>query len=368
MKIGILTHPLLFNYGGILQNYALQTVLKRMGHEAVTVYRMPDFHYSISASHIVEYGKRLTKYFLGDKSIKTQWNPNLTKKQFLTLGLNIQEFIDTHIDKTREVTSRLLSQIDEEYRFDAYVIGSDQVWIPSYAKESFLDFVDRDNIIRITYAASCGNISWMDNEELKTECLKLSRLFSAFSAREDYLVDKSEKVLGKKVEHVLDPTLLLSKDDYLSVINPQNHEKHFIFKYILDHNEEKEHIVREVAGKLRLSVENGMAKDDFGAYKSIDNWINGINNADFVVTDSFHGTVFCIIFQKPFITIGNELRGLKRMSSLLKQFSLDNRLYQGIASISGIISSDIDFASVNRDICVLKERSLFFLKESLFSV
>lgn len=370
MKIGILTHPLELNYGGNLQAYALQKVLKDMGHEVLTIDRHNRKGCNSLLKTLLGYIKRNIQHYIFHKNITIKWNPFITDEQYSILSSETQKFIIRNINLTRKVYSDELSSIDEEYQFDAYVVGSDQIWISTYCPNSFLDFVHRPNIKKIVYAASTSEkAAFYNNCQLLNQCRILAKDFNGISVREDSLVDKVRTKLGLEAEFVLDPTLLLDKNDYLKVIGKSETFSPIIFSYILDWNISKNDILKELQNEIQLPIIQGNLVDNsmLKPYPSIDDWINNVNRASFVVTDSFHGTVFAILFNKPFIAIVNEHRGKSRFISLLKMFNLEYRLVSESDSsiITSIVHSKIDWEHVNTILDIKRKYSIDFLLKSL---
>lgn len=329
MKIAIVTLPLHTNYGGILQCYALQTVLERMGHD-VQVLSKPQygrFYYMIYPLVIC---KRLLKRFFLGKDVTIFKAPHQIIRQHTDRF--VQEYI--HQYKKRVWNSIIAS------RFDAIVVGSDQVWRPAYSqpiKEAFLSFLGNSDIKRIAYAASFGvdNCDEYTPEQLKI-CSQLLQKFNAVSVREISGVLLCHKYFGVDAVQMLDPTLLLDADDYRVLIRngktkPSTGE---MLVYILDKSEEKIALVNRIAKEKGLtpfwldSPDEQMKNLPLEKRikMSVEQWLRSFDDAEFVFTDSFHGCIFSIIFQKQFIVWGNEERGLSRFISLLEQFSLYDRL------------------------------------------
>ena len=375
MKIGILTHPLKTNYGGLLQAFALQKVLTDMGYDVLTIDRHAKGGYKSFPHHCVNYVKRLKEYFWDKKEVSIRWNHLVSDGEYREISRHTQSFVDRNIRTTRKVYNNELKDIDKEYLFDAYVVGSDQVWLPSYCPGSFLDFVDRDNVVKLFYAASCGKQSFAVDERLKEECKKLARTFRAVAVREDFLVNLSESALERTATLVLDPTMLLRPADYLHAVSPSVNKSPVVFSYILDRDERKADIVQAVSKKLNLPVEEGNVKTYYiksgrcdindCVYPSVDSWINKLNRSEFVVTDSFHGVAFAILFNKPFIVIGNRERGLERFISLLKMFNLSSRLINNVECVRELMEAQIDFAPVNAKLEAMRAVSLNFLRNGL---
>lgn len=357
MKIGILTHPLDYNYGCLLQAYALQLTLKRMGHEVVTINRYnhigDNFFYNLRSICF-----RLIRKIHGNRNINLAWNPFLTIKEKEILTSKTKLFVDRNIINTGIIFPENLKEIDEKYQFDAYIVGSDQVWLPHFALNSFLDFVKRDNVKMLFYAASTGNSCFTDNEILTNKCKDLCKRFSDISVRESYLIEKCQKYLSRNAVQVLDPTLLLTPKDYLSVCIEKTDNNPIVFSYLLDENDEKKQLVDKVRKELDLPVISGMpikkyTKDkksniDECIYPSVDNWLLSLSRAKFVVTDSFHGTAMSILFGKPFVTFCNISRGADRFKSILEMFKLENRIIYSLSDFNESYYEELnmDFLSV----------------------
>lgn len=380
MKIGILTHALETNYGGILQAFALQKVLRDMGHEVYTIDRHDRRAYKSLKANILGYAKRNIQRYLQHKNVPVCWNPFITDEVYKIITSNTRDFVARNMNMTRECWSDELAEIDNEYKFDAYVVGSDQVWLPAYYPTSFLSFVKRPNVIKVVYAASCGRKSFLDVEGAKENVAKYAEGFSGISVREDTLVNQTAKYLGVTPIHVLDPTMLLTPIDYLNASFDNVGTEPIVFSYILDMNEEKSELAKAISKKLSLPLIEGNTTCLYVKSKGVDvtkctfppvdNWIRNLQRAEFVVTDSFHGTVFAILFNKQFVTVGNEKRGIGRFKSLLRQFDLEDRMVVNISfpEIMDTLQKKIDYVVVNCKIQELKLKSFTFLQNSMSKV
>jgi len=376
MKIGILTQPLHNNYGGILQNYALQKTLKDMGHEVWTIDR--DFYSPGYRKYASIIKKLLLKPINRNAPIRV-WP---TKKEEEIIRQHIKTFIKNNIQTTEKITStKQLIRLHQKYAFDAYIVGSDQVWRPRYSPcltNYFLDFVESErNVKKIAYAASFGVDDWEFTEEQTRKCARLTKQFDAISVREDSAVELCKKYLNADAVHLLDPTLLLNKEDYLALINsanttPSNGD---LFVYILDKDEKKTHIANEVAKQKNLTpfellpkqflIETNKNEIEKCIYPPIEQWLRSFLDAKFIITDSFHGTIFSIIFEKPFITIANEKRGLTRFISLLSLLDLNERLVYPINNVENLTS--IKWNKINNILNIEKSKSYRFFNEVLNS-
>lgn len=375
MKIGILTHPLETNYGGILQAFALQKVLRDMGHDVLTIDRHNPRYIPSGFHHLLSFFKRLKQFYLdGKRDVSICWDPRMSEEEYKIISQHTRSFVEKNMLLTRNIFTQDLQAVDKEYKFDAYVVGSDQVWLPGYALDSFLSFVERSNVIKIFYAASTGRLSWNDNENISKKCCELVKDFRAVSVREASLLSLSHKTLGVEAVQVLDPTMLLSPKDYLDIIDLEPN-KDVLFSYVLDETEEKrktiENVIsvsglRHVGGNVpKKYVKRLNVNLDACIYPPIDNWINGFNNASFVITDSFHGSVFSILFNKPFAVVLNKSRGVDRFISLLEMFGLENRIVQTPDQARACFSQPIDFSIVNSRLVQWRNKSISFLQENL---
>lgn len=374
MKIGILTLPLHTNYGGILQAWALQTVLERMGHEVKVLNRVQQFH-SYSFRGVI---KSDVKNFI--KQIINNKNAELLSIQRKNISQAIRPFIDKYINLSEELLSfEDIYRFARDENFDAYIVGSDQVWRPRYVPyidEMFFSFDQRDSILKIAYAVSFGTDKCEYTSEQSTMCSKLLHNFTGVSVRELSGVNLCRECFNHEAIEVLDPTLLLQKNDYLNLVDKEIYEskKNGVFAYILDETKEKNDIIHYIADLSKQNVFTCMPPNaaTYKNYKKnpktcifppLTQWIKSFDDAEMVVTDSFHGTVFSIIFNKPFWVIGNKERGMSRFESLLNLFGLEYRLINGQKSVDWM--RPIDWDTVNKKRVELCKLSLQFLTSNL---
>lgn len=363
MKIGILTLPLHTNYGGILQAYALQTVLERMGHEVglITCGQLkPGLYWKIR--HKMAPIKRIAKQYL------------IIDKYSKDLSRHTRKFINKWIH--RELFDSISSIKHNQY--DAIVVGSDQIWRRIYVEmspflskieTSFLDFAKDWNIKRISYAASFGTDEWEYSEESTMRCSELIQLFDAVSVREQSGVALCRKYLNHEAIHLLDPTMLLTREDYLRLIRKRTKKRRGIMTYILDEDENKLSLVETVKRATGKDVfKSNVSYNDLDAGKRgavqppVEHWLQAFEDADFVITDSFHACVFSIIFNKPFIVIPNMERGASRFQSLLVTFHQEHRMIDANERFE--LSENI-LANPNCDIAQYREKSINYLMSNL---
>ncbi|MFS3859588.1 polysaccharide pyruvyl transferase family protein [Proteus mirabilis] len=368
MKIGILTQPLVTNYGGLLQAYALQKYLIKNDFEVLTVDIRPKKPKLWGIKSIIV--NIIKKYLLRRKNIAIL---PISKKEKKTIRKYTSKFINENIKTTEKIKS--IKEINKlnKYNFDAYIVGSDQVWRPAYSPNIttyFLDFLKNDTkTIRIAYAASFGldNCNEFTQKQLKI-CSELAKKFHLISVREDSGVELCKKYFNLNAQHVLDPTMLLNKEDYIELIKKDNISRNTgnMMTYILDSSPDKEKIINIVAKKYKLTPYSVMPDKNNKVYPPVTQWLRGFWDAEYVVTDSFHGVVFSIIFNKQFIAIGNINRGLARFSSILKKFSLENRIIFSSKDLNDeFFNHKIDYCLINEILEKEKNIASLTLKKAL---
>ena len=311
MKIGIITQPLRANYGGVLQNWALQQVLIKLGHEPITIDYLPILTIK---SYFLFMIKFLILRFVPSRRRKFIRRKYERKPLF-------KDFIRLHIKKT-EVCNQYSMKSIEPYKLDALIVGSDQVWRPIYNDclyDMFLQFAENFKGIKIAYAASFGVDNWEFSDRQTKICSSLIKQFDAISVRESSGKGLCKNYLGVDAVNVLDPTLLLGKDEYIKLCaNVPLVKERFLAAYVLDSSDKVDKIIVEEADKRGLIIRRYSA--DAKAELTVEEWISIFRDASFVVTDSFHGTVFSILFEKPFRCLTNKNRGNARFIDLLDKY------------------------------------------------
>lgn len=381
MKIAILTQPLIQNYGGILQCYALQTILQNMGHEVVVLNRTYNFSYKQIILQIGSLIKSVILKFILRKKNKRLINPLLENYREL-LEYNspdpkrVNSFKKQYIRLSKGLwTSKDLGNYCKQNRFDVIIVGSDQVWRESYSPcitDYFLGFLsNKDKTKKIAYAASFGTSENPISYEGIKLCKKHINKFDAISTREISGVKLVKELFNKDASLVLDPTLLLSAEDYIQLIKEDDSVSEMphdtLTTYILDWSHKKKKCIDGIAAELKLLNRNDIYPDDSSSYsfrmKSIPQWLASFRNARYVITDSFHGCVFSIIFRKDFAVIINNERGSDRFTSLLRILELEDRIISvdDKESIMSVLTTPIAYANVERKIEDMGNVSLSFL-------
>ena len=334
MRIGIITVPFNNNYGGYLQAFALMTILKRMGHEPTMIMRRHNPNAVSFLFRLKFFIKGLIKTIVKRKKYPCIYTCETFYKE---RGKNMHTFVDKYIvPQTKYIYSTEDLRKTCDGKFDAYIVGSDQVWrsiyVPGIVGNMFLDFTKGWDVKRIAYAASFGTDTLEYSVDERNICGKLIQKFDAISVREA----SGEKVIedygwmARNIETVLDPTMLLNSEDYNRIL-PSNESpaKGKIFCYILDKSENTSALVSAVSSELNKDIyEIADIQKGNSVLPSVEEWLSAIRDADFVITDSFHGTVFSIILNKNFYVCPNIDRGCVRFEALLSRYGLLDRIIQ----------------------------------------
>lgn len=378
MRIAILTLPLHTNYGGILQSYALQKVLQRMGHEVQVIDNVCPL--KIKGRDVLKNAYVRLVDIVKGRERKKAVNFYAYLRQKLSIRSSIARFIREYIDFTPEKYD--MAEVLEDFPendFDIFIVGSDQVWRTLYVScidNYFLSFLKHEKVKRIAYSASFG----VDYDEYTSEQIKICgqyfTLFDAVSVREDSglaLIEDYQWKCKTKCLQTLDPTLLLTADDYIHLLQLNVKAQDMtLCAYILDVCIDIEHICDQLARtrKLKTNRINLVDEAKFSIKQTLtpSQWLEHIAASQFVVTDSFHGCVFSILFHKPFIVFVNPMRGNARMISLLRLLQLEDRLvssYNDFGERKVSLLNDIDYQKV--DLILKRNRfsSLKFLDDSI---
>lgn len=353
MKIGIMTFHRAANYGAVLQAYALQFYLTKMGNEAkIMDYRCK----SIENVHS-------PFYFLYIKGLKNRikqflrWPVKLHKKKIFNHFLKTKIALSSRAGKRNKETL-----LQEEY--DVVIAGSDQIWNPDLIKgdtEYLLDFVPNDTV-KISYAASFG-VDSLDRKNTELYRKYIGR-FDKLSVREKQGMAIAASLCSKAVIHTLDPTFLLRKEEWESFMDVPECDN-YILLYMIRYSDNLIKTAKRLAeekGKQLIFISDSMRRKRGIRYVTSatpEEWTGLFHNADCVVTNSFHGTAFSINFNKRMILeiSGSEQKGNARITSLLDSLAIEYYCQDGILDLN----RDIDWKSVNAILDELREGSYKFL-------
>lgn len=369
MKIALVVYRIGPSHGSILQTYALYEILSRMGHEVTILNRQynPSI-YRLLRNSLARIKDIVLYKYNGPIFYTTDYSP-ITMKE-----LNV--FFQKYLSKNT-ITFSKKNELDKiaQMDYDCFIVGSDQTWRPKYVfdvKYYFLNFLSSNNPAkRIAYAPSFGTSEWEYSQQLTEECKGYLSKFSAVSVREDDGVTLCKNYFDVQATHVLDPTMLLTYENYLSLIDISSRvNKQLLAFSVLDKSEIATKVIQKISNSLNIKpyqINASHEHTNSGLIEpSVEKWLAGIWQSRFVVTDSFHATVFAIIFNKPFVTIINVARGSSRIKSLLKMFGLESRMISSVNQINdNILYKEIHWENVNRIMNIEREKSMSWLINAL---
>lgn len=331
MKIGIITHfHKSINYGGVLQAYALCKFLNDNGYSAQQIL------YTHKSTPI-EAEKRSLRLIFG--KLKSRIERKLYAKRNKAVKARMEnafcEFRNSIPHTEKEYTRENVAELSGE--FDAFITGSDQVWNPFWYDPSYmLNFVNAEKK-RISYAASMGVSSLSDRE--REVFKKELNAFDGLSVREGNAATLLSDLLERDVTVTVDPTLLLTKETWDSILPERKISEKYVFTYLLGNGMKARKLAKKFADKKGLKLVS--IPDLLGAYRKCDrkngaelvfgatpaDFISLIKNAEYVITDSFHASVFSILYHKNFFAFqrGGKIKMGSRIHTLLQMFGCTDR-------------------------------------------
>lgn len=356
MRIGIVTF--FGPYGGALQCFALQQVLNSMGHDVYVVNR--------KWGALGVDNKR--SFF---SNCKQKFHDFLVKDPFAA-------FYEKKFKFTKEVISdKILYELGTKKYFDVIIAGSDQSWNPECINIMgyyfYLDWVSPE-VKKYAYAVSFGKVNFEATSDEISTIKQILHTYNNISVREKSGIDTCKNIFDVDSQLCLDPTLLLTCQDYNSLIEDKHIPKDYICEFFLDRTTDKYNLVKEIAEKEGLSIidnnppiPNGKINRYFYKKRTISQWLRNIRYAKYVITDSFHGTVFSILYHKQFISLNNKNRGSARFENILTITNLIYRLKDidglDIDEIYSILTKEIDYSNVDSVLTKMKSESLSFLNK-----
>jgi hypothetical protein len=368
-KIAILTLPFNNNYGGLLQSYALQFFLKNRSHDVLLI----NISDETSPNSIIGYLKYILKIIVGKRF--------RDKKRLNHISKNMVQFVNDNMNCTVRVNNLRDFEKLKSYHFDSYIVGSDQVWRFEYTRDRFaayfLDFVSENNVSKLAFAASFGVDEWTIDNKVTEKLSKLLKEFKGVSVREKSGIQLCEDYLGVTPLHLLDPIFLLDKRDYEKLIRKNQNQdltskKNGLLVYMLDLNADKLKAIELLSNELILSPffaglnpEKGRSIKTNSAYPPVSEWLENFMNAKYIITDSFHGCAFAILFNKPFLVYGNNARGMTRFESILETFNLKSRLIKSSSEITdSILNEKINFTYTDEIIRENRLEASYFVEKA----
>ncbi len=368
MKVGIVTfYHKSCNYGGTLQAYALSKAVNKNSDSQQILYNRSIQQITSKTNNI----KNIAKYFLS-KILRRKRNVALKNRQLVFESFRA---IIPHSKMEYDIQN-VYKSLDD---YDVFITGSDQVWNVEYYDEVYrLEFVPPTKY-KFSYAA--GVSSGALTEEQKSILKKALGTFDAVSVREENAVNTLQSLTDKKVEWVLDPTLLLSREDWDNICSEKRINEKYVFCYFLGELSLSNKKIIEFAHSKGLKVVSmpylawtSKRDSDFGDYKIYDatptDFISLIKHAEYIFTDSFHAAVFSHIYHKNFFVFNRA--GLKSMNdriySLTSLFDTQERFCdtKGKMSLKYIESlPPINYDKPFPKFEAMKEKSINFLNDNL---
>lgn len=352
MKIGIVTINGNENYGNVLQNYAVQEVLKKVGAEAETIPNLTQYGHWKKTEKV----NKLTPSYI-KKYVTSQLNYRYNIKNSNRGLIRVIQFYKQHkdeIEAIKEKRTKKFIEFKDEYivhshhvldinktwraqqidEYDFFVSGSDQVWNPVYPSTSsinFLQFAPEEKRIALSPSFGINKIP----EELQSDYTKWLQEIPYLSVREEQGRKIIKKLCGKSAKVLCDPTMALTKNEWVKIEKKPEYltDKKYLLTYFLgDKNVEYDKYISRIAERERLEIINLFDVTDLRAYAtSPQEFIYLIHHANLVCTDSFHGAVFSIIMNTDFVTFSRNESGKSmesRMNTLLSTFGFENRDYR----------------------------------------
>lgn len=342
-RVAIVTLPGYFNYGNKLQNYALNTVLNKLNFEVETLIINQKRSSRISKTFTIYRIKSIFKIF-PNENIKKIF-AKIVNKNTSRIQKSSEEFeIDTKRENIfKQFSENYLNEINIDLRnqridnsYDYFVTGSDQVWNPIYfplMDNYFLTFAKPNQ--RLSYAASFS-VESIPIEYIKDYNFWLQQM-KGISVREEQGASIVKSISGRDAEVHVDPTLLLTKEEWLEISNKAANrpDTAYILTYFLGGPSlEVQNMVKKMAEENKMEVINLAVSSELDTYETgPSEFIDYINNASVLLTDSFHGVVFSIIMQTPFIVFERKHVGASmysRIDTLLDKFNMHDREFKNI--------------------------------------
>ena len=361
------------NHGNRLQHYAMQELLKSLGFnvDSLCCSNIPAL-----PSGIMYDMKIMRRHFLASLGIKRYKNFFRKRDNYKNRFKRFEDFSDKYIE------SKIITDFKEvlksnNHRWDKYfkvVVGSDQVWNINVVRETrmleyfYLSFVERKK--RVNYAPSFGYNS-VQNEHFEIHKNGLLG-FDRLSCREKNGCALIKNITGLDAELVLDPTLMLSTDQWRSISHKPSYPipEHYVLTYFLASKSDDEiEAIKDIAGSLEI-IEIHDDNDILHYLTSPQEFLWLIDHADFICTDSFHGTAFSINFKKNFISFGNSKGNplqdtFGRIESLLSICDLSDRVYNAEKYFSKKFHTEIDYSNVDKKLESIKYTSMEYLRKCL---
>lgn len=371
MKIGILTFHCAHNYGAVLQTYALQSYLKGIGCDVEVIDYRPEY---------------LTKPYGFSLYLSRPYKNPL--RRFISRSIYIANYLKVLFPRylrwsrfTNFIQNRLILSsernvtIEQISKYDLYVLGSDQIWNTNITRVldpvyfGCFNLSEKSNII--SYAASCPKYDYDDEVVEKIE--KCLSRFLLVSVRETPLMEFLRNKTTIDARLVLDPTLLVQNIVFKSISRSIAKGRRYLLVYSLGLEKETARLAAVISKVLNLEIvkvldhEKTVYKKNLYHTSSPETFLGLIENAEFVLTSSYHGTTLAISYQKQFLSIAN-LIAISRFSSLFSILNIQERLVSDcddIGKITRLCDEKIDYNEVNCHLDKYRESSTSFLQTAI---
>lgn len=366
-KVGIITLHRVVNYGSVLQTYALQTKLKELGYESEVIDYYPErLHKLGMLKRIKDKGDIFKKNIFVRNMARAVIFPS-----YIIRFNMFTKFLKKYIKMTSKTYYTEKDFMSDDFDYDIFCTGSDQVWNSGWNEKIetpyFLKFAPDDKP-KIAYAASFGKKKLDANEVAETR--ELLDRYDSISLREQSGVDIVESLGISGSVCVVDPTLLLNGDEWRKLSSKKYKGEKYILVYNLNRNKKIDTYAKNLANKtgLKIKVLSYQLHEVFKSGQvicnpKVEDFLSLIDNAQFVITDSFHATAFSINFNTQFVIVFPE-KFSTRLQSLLNLNHLENRVAKDENDLK-IVEDFIDFDFVNATMQKEREKSYNWLKNAL---
>lgn len=350
LKVCGITYAHSPNYGSCLQAYALQNAIELLNingedccYQIIPIQLFKDYP-------IIGLNGHIANFFI-------KWN-----------RLQYRSFYKKHMRFVQCSSIKELPKLNDQS--DAFVCGSDVIWNDSFNRHVgayYLDFAEK---YRFSYAASFGKVDFSD-EYFRFAADKINRL-DAISVREQSAVQIAKRCTPKNITVVADPVILVDRFDWEKISKKPSNKKPYIFVYATHLNDTINSFLKKIKETSNLRIVWAVAGPKQAIKKGIlkvqtpSEWLGLINNAEYVVTNSFHATAFSVLFHKRFFTVvnGDKTKGINvRMNDFLNTIGLEDRIFSDIPDVLDL--SEIDYFDVDTKIEEMRQSSLAFLRENL---
>jgi len=360
MKVGILTFHSAHNYGAVLQAYALQETIKGLSFETDIIDYRPDYLMKLAFFPITKSMPLPIRMKLLLEGLVCLYGRSKRRRGFA-------KFIQS---KLRLSAKNFKRSFSSNGLYDAYVMGSDQIWniclTKGFDNVYWGDFTTKEKAVKISYAASMSY--YLLSQQQKQRMSDLLKNFHSISVREEETQDYIQENFKTDATTVLDPTLLLDRSNWKMISKKPRTLRKYVLVYAIGLRNEAFIIAKSIAHQLNaniieltMNVDKNLVVNRYQT-ASPEDFLGLFENAECVVTSSFHGTTFSIIYNKPFYSLSHGNDKDSRQKTLLRKLGLLDRF---ISSNSTPSFQQILYDDANANLEILRNESIAFLKNNL---